>query len=69
MSDTFKGCALRLCVAWLVLSALGYWQGTAFLRLCAPVISATVRSALRTTPDWDAADDPDRVKEGLLTIG
>lgn len=43
MADTFKGCALRLCIAWLVVSALGYWQGTAFLRLCAPVISATVR--------------------------
>jgi hypothetical protein len=38
-----RGSALRLCAAWLVLSALGYWQGAAFLRLCAPLISATVR--------------------------
>lgn len=42
MSDTLKARALRLCVAWFLLSALGYWQGTAFLRLRVPLIAATV---------------------------
>jgi len=38
-----RNCALRLCLAWLVFSALGFLYGSALLGACTPLLSAAVR--------------------------
>ena len=38
-----RTCALRLCLAWLAFSALGFFHGSALLGACTPLLSAAVR--------------------------
>jgi hypothetical protein len=43
MPEGLKGIAIRLVVAWLLLSAAGFWQGAELLRWCVPLFASIAR--------------------------